>query len=210
MMALLLVLGLGVAKYYGVFDYPSSDISIEMSDLSEYYNTTQINTILEGYYNISSTYNITEITNLFLIYYNITEVDTIFGSYYNKTEIDTLLNSYSFTNHTHSYDYSDFANHTDIPPSTYYLLNNTNFSDFQNKSYITCHIITSVAGNSWVTHGLPSTPVYCHAEYIGTAALTINVQAYNSTKFQLYTFWTNGTAYTGTVNTIMWFAIYEL
>lgn len=132
MMALLVLLSLGVAKYYGVFDYPTSDINISLGSSSfnstDYYNITQIETILQGYYNISSVYNITEISNQFLTYYNITEVDIILDGYYNKTDIDILLNGYSFTNHTHTYDYSDFANHTDIPIY--------DFSGFVNQSNI--------------------------------------------------------------------------
>jgi hypothetical protein len=162
MMACLVVLGLGAAKYYGAFNYPTSDIDISFGEgsfnVTEYYNITQIETILQGYYNISSVYNITEISNQFLAYYNITEIHIELESYYNTTDIISILNGYSLTNHTHLYDYSDFANHTDIPTYDFSdFANHTDiptydFSGFVNQSTIVFPDTSDYANHSDLTH----------------------------------------------------------
>jgi len=107
MIGLLILFGCIAASTYGLFRTDVTVNSTGSSDLSNYYNQTQIDALFIDYYNKTETYSKSEVATYLLTYvnvsyltselanyYNVSQVNNQFGSYYNKTEIDQLFINY--------------------------------------------------------------------------------------------------------------------
>ena len=149
MIALLILFGCIAASTYGLFRTDVTVNSTGSSDLSNYYNQTQIDALFIDYYNKTETYsksevatylltyvNVSHLTSELANYYNVSQVNNQLGSYYNKTEVDLLLagnlSDYYTKLEIDAIDFTGYANHTDIP--TY------SFTDFANHSDINIRV----------------------------------------------------------------------